>query len=226
MKLKKVISAAALLFMLMTIPYVSAAAQSNSESKLLSLRIDNLELEAQNIHMLLSRFSEKTGIPVGLEVSTTDDLSISKSFKLQIERGTLADVLNAIVMQDPVYKWRIREGVVNILPQESYRDPLLKELVNADLEKFSIKRGLGKFGFRLNLSTATAVKTVLDRYRVVQDNQSFMSRDFTSLGHNYELEVTHISVLDLLNRVIRESQTKYWIMQRYGEHRQFFVVNL
>jgi hypothetical protein len=191
-----------------------------------NLRIDNLRLEAQNIHLVLSQLSEKTSIPIGLEVSLKDDLSVRKQFQIQIDHGTLVDVLEAIVKQDPVYTWTIREGVVNILPQECCRDPFLQELLSVGLEKFSIKRGLGKLGFRLKLSADPAVKTLLDRYRVVEDNQSFMSRDLTPLGRNYELEVRDVSVVELLNRVVRESQTKYWIMQRYGEHRQFFVVNL
>ncbi|HKU78084.1 MAG TPA: hypothetical protein VJR02_29480 [Pyrinomonadaceae bacterium] len=71
----------------------------------------------------------------------------------------------------------------------------MKELLNTKLEKFSIKQGLGKLGFRLSLSDDQTVKALLDRYRVIQDNQSFMSRDFTPLGRNYELEVANVSVV-------------------------------
>ena len=229
MKPRKVFAAAVLFLALTSLMCVSAQAQQaqpQSESKLLSLRVNNLKLEAQNLHMLLVQLSEKASIPVGFEVSPKDDLSLTKRFKVQIEHGMLTDVLDAIVLQDPVYTWRIRDGVVNIFPQECCRDPLLKELLSTKLEKFSIKRGLGKIGFRLNLSNHQAVKALLDRFRVVQDNQTFMSRDVTPLGRNYELKVADVTVGELLNRVIRESQTKYWITQRYGEHRQFFVVNL
>jgi hypothetical protein len=72
--------------------------------------------------MLLVQLSEKTSIPIGFEVSSKDDLSVVQTFKVQIEHGMLTDVLDAIVLQDPVYTWRIRDGVVNVLPQECCRD--------------------------------------------------------------------------------------------------------
>lgn len=148
MKPRKVFTAAMLFLVLINIICGSAQAhaQAQIKSQLLRLRIDNLKLEAQNLHMLLLQFSEKTSIPVGFEVSPKDDLSLTKRFKIQIEHGMLTEVLEAIVLQDPVYTWRIRDGVVNIFPQECCRDPLLKELLNTELEKFSIKRGEGKLG--------------------------------------------------------------------------------
>ena len=167
MKPRKMFPAAILFLVLTSIMCGSAQAQAKAQaqikSKILSLRIDNLKLEAQNLHMLLLQFSEKTSIPVGFEVSPKDDLSLTKRFKIQIEHGMLTEVLEAIVLQDPVYTWRIRDGVVNIFPQECCRDPLLKELLNTEIEKFSIKRGLGKLGFRLNLTDDQAVKALLDR---------------------------------------------------------------
>lgn len=228
MKLLRGAVAVALFLILTGTTSVSAQqdSQSQIESNLLNLRIDNLRLEAQNIHLALSQLSEKTSIPIGLEVSLKDDLSIRKQYRIRIDHGTLVDVLEAIVKQDPDYRWSIREGVVNIFPQECCRDPFLQEILSAGVERFSIKKGLGKLGFRLKLSADPAVKTLLDRYRVLADNQSFLSRDLTPLGRNYELEVRKVSVVELLNRVVRESQTKYWIMQRYGKDRQFFVVNL
>lgn len=166
MKPREVFTAVMLFLVLTSIVYGSAQAQAQAQikSELLSTRIDNLKLEAQNLHMLLLQLSEKTSIPVGFEVSPRDNLSLTKKFKIQIEHGMLTEVLEAIVLQDPVYTWRVEDGVLNIFPQECCRDPLLKELLNTKLEKFSIKRGLGKLGFRLNLSDGQAVKALLDRY--------------------------------------------------------------
>src|ERR1044072_4758705 len=132
MKLLRGAAAVALFLILTGTTWTSAQQRSQSqiESNLLNLRIDNLSLEAQNIHLVLSQLSEKTNIPIGLEVSPKDDLSARKQFRIQIDHGTLVDVPEAIVKQDPVYTWSIREGVINIFPQECCRDPFLQELLS------------------------------------------------------------------------------------------------
>ncbi|HKU78085.1 MAG TPA: hypothetical protein VJR02_29485 [Pyrinomonadaceae bacterium] len=85
MNLGKVFTAVMLSLVLTSIMYGSAQAQAQIKSELLSTRIDNLKLEAQNLHMLLLQLSEKTSIPVGFEVSPKDNLSLTKRFKIQIE---------------------------------------------------------------------------------------------------------------------------------------------
>lgn len=191
-----------------------------------SMTIDNLELEASNIHMLLSELSDLKKVPIGVEISPQDDLLRKKTMRLQIKHGTLADVLNSIVKQNPLYTWKIQDQVVNVLPVEASRDPLLRNVLEAKLEKFSIQRGMTRFSLRQTLITLPAINMILTQYNVVAENQSFMSRDFDPLGRGYGLEAANVSVSALLNQVVRESQTKYWIIQRYGNRKQYFVLTL
>jgi hypothetical protein len=214
-----------MLIILTDIAGATQASRGNSQD-LLNMPIDNLELEAANIGLLLSEFSARKKVPIGLEVSPQDDLSQTNIIRLQIKRGTLADVLTSIVKQNPLYTWKIQDNVVNVLPVEANRDPVLRDLLETRLEKFSIARGLSRFSLRQALSTTPAIKRILTQHQVVPDNQSFMSRDFVPLGPKYELEASNVSVSALLNQVVRESQTKYWIMLRYGTTRQYFVLNL
>lgn len=196
-----------------------------NNQELLNMPIENLELKAANIGLLLSDLSTQKNLPIGLEVSPQDDLSQTKTIRVRIKRGTLADVLTSIVKQNPLYTWKIQDGVINVLPVEANRDPLLREVLETRLEKFSMERGMGKFYVRQTLSTTPAIKTILTQHKVVADN-SALSRDFTPLGRGYELEASNITVFSLLNRIVRESQTKYWIVQRYGDRRQYFILTL
>jgi hypothetical protein len=197
-----------------------------STQDLLSTPIDNLELEGANIHLLLEKVSDQKRIPIGLEVSPYDDLSQTKTIRLQIKHGTLTDALNSIVKQNPLYSWKIKDEVVNILPVEAKRDALLRDVLETKLEKFSIQRGMTRFTLRQTLSTIPAITTILTDHHVVPYMQSFMSRDFAPLGREYGLETSNVSVSTLLNQVIRDSHTKYWIVLRYGDRKQYFVLNL
>jgi|SRR5829696_1994197 len=197
-----------------------------ADQDLLSMTIDNLELKASNIHLLLSELSDQKKIPIGVEVSPQDDLSRKKTIRLQIEHGTLGDALNSIVKQNPLYTWKIQDEVVNVFPVETKRDPLLRDVLETKLGKFSIPRGMTRFDLRQTLGKVPEIKTLLTQHKVVPENQSFMSRDFVPLGRGYGLEVSNVSVSVLLNQVVRESQTKYWIVLRYGDRKQYFVLNL
>jgi hypothetical protein len=199
---------------------------SGGSQDLLSMPIDNLELEAANIGLLLSEFASKKKVPIGFEVSPEDDLLQTKPMRLQIKNATLADVLNSIVKQNPLYTWKIQDEVVNVFPVEAKRDPLLRDVLEMKLGKFSIPRGMTRFDLRQSLGKVPAIKTLLTEHKVVPENQSFMSRDFVPLGQGYGLEVSNVSVSALLNQVVRDSQTKYWIVLRYGDSKQYFVLNL
>lgn len=147
-------------------------------------RIENLELEADNIHLLLLKLSNEKGIPIGLEVSSEEDLSQTRPIHVQIKQGTLADVLNSIVAQNPLYTWRIQDQVVNVIPLEANRDQLLRSVLEKRLEKFSIARGTSRFTLRQTLSNAREIRAILDRDGVVPVNQSFKSRDSYPLGNS------------------------------------------
>jgi len=53
---------------------------------LIDTQIDSLDIRASNIHLMLSRLSAATKIPVGLEVSPNDDLLVNRDMKLQIQK--------------------------------------------------------------------------------------------------------------------------------------------
>lgn len=190
------------------------------------MTIENLELKASNIVLLLSEMATQKKIPIGLEVSPADDLTQTKTIRLQIKHGTLADALNSIVKQNPLYTWRIQDEVVNVFPVESNRDSFLRDVLETKLAKFSIQRGVSRLSVRQSLTAAPAIKTVLTQHNVFPDHQSFMSRDVAPLGREYDLDASNISVSALLNQIVRESQTKFWIVLRYGDKRRYFVLNL
>ena len=188
--------------------------------------INNLDLKASNIHLMLSRLSAETKIPIGLEVSPNDNLSIDRNMKLQIQKGTLRIALDLIVKQNPLYTWKIQDGVVNVFPTDVNRDHLISAVLETKLQRFAVQPGMSRFLLRQTVTARPEVKSVLDQENVHPENQSFMSRDFDSLGRNFSLELTNVSVIELLNRVIRDSPTKYWIVLRQGERKEYFVLNL
>jgi len=193
---------------------------------LIDRSIDSLDLKAANIHLMLSRLSAATQIPIGLEVSPNDDLLIDRAMKLEIQKGTLRTALDSIVKQNPLYTWKIQNEVVNVLPTDPNRDHLIRAVLETKLERFAIQPRMSRFALRQTVTAMPEVNSILAQANVHPENQTFMSRDFDPLGRNFSLEVFNISVTDLLNRVIRDSQTNYWVVVRQGERREYFILNL
>jgi len=175
---------------------------------------------------MLSRLSAATRIPIGLEVSPNDDLLFDREMKLHIQKATVRTALDSIVKQNPLYTWRIINGVVNVFPTDANRDHLIRAVLETKLERFAIERGMSRFALRQNVTALSEVKSVLAKENVHPENQSFMSRDFNPLGRNFSLQVSNVSVSELLNRVIRDSQTNNWVVVRKGERKEYFVLNL
>ena len=183
-------------------------------------------MQADNIGLLLSRFSDRFDIPIGFEVATDDDLSITRSITIDTKDSTVQEVLNSVVSQNPIYTWELRDDVINVFPRERNRDVLLKEVLETRLQEISFDKQTTRFSLRQALCENAAVMKILNLHNVRPANETFTSRDFGKLGRDFAFAASNVSVAAVLNGVIRDSQTKYWVIMRYGDKKQYLVLNL
>src|SRR5687768_7938468 len=101
----KIFGLSMLLVLSFTVTSFAQSAARSREEKSVDLAVTDLQIEATNINMLLSKIAYQYGVPISLEVATDDDLVKSKQLKVQVKKGTLADVLHSIVKQKPSYTW-------------------------------------------------------------------------------------------------------------------------
>lgn len=227
--MKKLVSGASVVIVIVLVGTYAFTLRSFAQDKrreILYLPVRNVHLRAANIGLILSRLSDQHNIPIGFEVATDDDLSITRSITIDIKEGTVEEVLNAIVNQNQIYVWEIRDDVVNVFPRERNRDGLLKEILETRLERISIDKHTSRFNLRQKLCESAAVTKILSHHNVIPDNETFTSRDFGKVGRDFSFVAENISVVTIMNNVIRSSQTKYWIIMRYGDKKQYLVLNL
>ncbi len=210
--------------------FLSHAFQSESvankmQESLVNRSLGNVNFKQSNVPLLLSEIAYKYNIPIGIEVSPDDDLLKDRNIIVQINGGTLKDVLDTIIKQNSLYSWDIEDGVVNVFPR-SNREPLLTAILEAQIESFSIEKKTGRFKFREELTERPEVKNILDAYGVTADNQVYIMRDVMPLGKSFSLNVSNMKVKLILNRVIKESETKCWIINRDGDRKQYLLLNL
>jgi len=203
---------------------VDSLAQDTRE-ELLRLPVKNVQMHADNIGLILSRVADQYNVPIGFEVATDDDLSITRTITIDMKDGTIQEVLKSIVDQNPIYKWEIRDDVINVFPRERNRDVLLKEVLETRLDHVSINKQTTRFTLKQTLCENAAVMKILNVYTVTPANETFGSRDLGKVGRDFSFIASNVSVASVLNRVIQNSQTKYWTIMRYGDRKQYLVLN-
>src|SRR6185369_9362300 len=99
---------------------------SKRNSDLATRLIKNVALEGQLWH-LLTRLSLNYDIPIGVEISSNEQLS--NNYRVELSEGMIADLMGQIIKQNEQYDWLIENGVVNIFPRDKYRNAFLAELL-------------------------------------------------------------------------------------------------
>lgn len=206
--------------------FTATSISRSVDEDLLHSRLRNLHIHGKNIHLILSTISDQNKIPIGLEVSLVDNLAMSKNITIDINDDTLEDVLNSIISQYPIYSWEIRDHVVNVFPKEPHRDFVLKKVLDTKLDSISIQKETRRLTLREMLCKNENVMKILDANAITPANESFTARDFGNVGRDFSFEASNVSVAAVLNRVIRDSQTKYWIIFRDGDRKQYLVLNI
>ena len=194
-------------------------------NKELDIPVTDLNIEAQNIHLLLSKIAYLYSVPISLEVAIDDELSKSKHLKIQIKTGTLANVLDSIVRQKRSYTWEVSEHTIRIFPKSQFRDPLLAVLLDLRIAHLATSKPIVKFTFRQQLTQQPELKRLLESYGVTASIEAFSGYYFRPFGRDFSLDLENVSVRSILDYVIKNSETKYWFINRYGKNREYLLIN-
>lgn len=171
--------------------------------------IKNVALEGK-FSNLLTRLSLDYDIPLGLEISSDEQLS--NHYKVELSEGTVADLMSQIVSQNGQYDWIIENGVVNIFPRDKYRDTFLAELLTVRIGSFAVDKNSDCLKLQNDLVKAPEIKAVIDAHGM-QTGINFSGAYIPRLGQQFSLKVSDITLKALLNQIIRESPlARTWII--------------
>jgi len=187
--------------------------------------VTDLRLEGKTINQALAEVAYKYSVPISLEAATNEDFSKSKRVTVQVTKGRIADVLDSIVRQNPAYTWKASETSIRVFPRSEFRDPLLQTLLELRISRFILPKRSAKLTFRQTLSGRPELKNLLADYAVSSSIEVFSPHDIAPFGNDFSLDVENATVRSILDKVITDSPTKYWFINRDGEHRQYLMIN-
>lgn len=207
---------------------------SQDKNSTLDQRI-NIDLSNTTMLFVLNKLAFEYRIPIGLEWATNHRQNLSESMSFEdgnirwksksiiIKPGTLEEILNSLIKQEPEYKWEFNDGAVNIFPVK-LRDDFLEKLLNTKVENFSPEKGIDKFKIRDDIIEMPVVKDLL-----ASENVQLLKRDYPNSNYLFpdneiSISISNTDIKGILNKIVRTTIHKIWIIERIGKNKENLLV--
>lgn len=188
--------------------------QSN-ENDLLHQKIEVHFTDATLLYVL-NKLAAIQGIPIGLEKSATEEYKAK--LNIDVENGTLKEVLNAIIQQEPAYKWEVIDGVINFTPTAK-RYSFVAILLDTSVNCFAPVKGISKFGIRDTITNLPEVRSLLTANNIgVERFMDYPYRESIYANSKVNLNMSNTTVRGILNKVVKDSEHKIWVVEMSGRH--------
>lgn len=174
-----------------------------------------LHLNRGTLLQALSTLSVEQRVPIGFEPA----LGHKHEYHLNVdaENISLPAVLDKIVEQEPDYKWEVKDGVINFIPTKS-RDGFVEKLLNTRIQRFNPPKILAPSQIRDAIIDLPEVVELLKANNITASHYGYFYRQPSGYTHaTVDLRTSNTDVRGVLNKVIRESEHKMWIVSRSGE---------
>lgn len=191
------------------------------ESGIGGKRID-LNLTNATLLEVTSKLAVFYQIPIGVELRNDSRKKLQQN--INIKSGSLNEVLDSLISQNPDYKWEMYDNVVNISPANS-RDKFLEDLLETQITKFVLKREIDKFEIRDSIVDLPEIKNLLKLNNVESLNRSYPYNPKFNLNDRIDLSILNTTVRGVLNKVVINSENKIWVVERIGENKEFLLVS-
>lgn len=187
--------------------YPRASARPAPAQDVLGRRM-TLHLSKATLSLALGTLSVEHRVPIGIERSTahSDDEKLNLDFK----GGTLKEVLDSITRQEPLYRWELVDGVVNFVPKRD-RDPFIEAFLSTPVNHFNPGKWTSIFQVRNAIGDIPEAKRMLEANRkTLYKYGDYVKHPSIYSKKDVDLGISHTTVRGVLNRVIRESEHKFW----------------
>jgi len=187
-------------------------AGARSESPL-DRRVKNYSAKATDFIHALNLVSEQLGIRFGIEI---DKLPATGAVSVYVAKGTVADVLGALMKYAPGYRWVHADGVIDVLPADGGSSLLGVQVVRFDVSNATPDQ------IRSTLMSLPEVKAWLVQNDMREHSflQPFLSSS-ASGATSVSVHLSNVTVKTLLNLVIQQPGLHAWSFVQYGDRRQY-----
>jgi hypothetical protein len=198
------------------------AAPGSAQSQTDEVLTQRLDLHINNGTLLqaLTTLAVEKRVPIGFEPSLAH--KDGNVLTINVDGATLRDVLELIAHQVPAYKWEVKDGAVNFIP-ESSRDEIVERLLATPISNFVSQSGLNKFALRDVITNLPEVRSLLKSEGLTATRTGYYYRQQTP-SRATDLSISNTDLRGVLNKVVRDSEHKMWVVVRSGPKREFLNI--
>ena len=182
---------------------------SAADKDFLEQRID-WNMANPNLYAACAILAAK-GVPIGIE--DIADATASKYNKIvHLESGTLKEIMNSLIKQEPNFAWEVQDGVVNVYPVRA-RDGILQAFLETRFKSFSAKKETGRKQIAETIYRAGEINAFLNSRKIKLT--VFNRNDLYVADAIEDLNVSDTNLRNLLNRIVKDrSDSNQWLIQR------------
>jgi hypothetical protein len=182
----------------------------------LSCRV-TLVANGATIDKLLSMLSLQAQVRIGFEEVSAGDFGGAKLINVAIRQEPLKDALNAIVVADDRYDWRLVDSIINVMPKR--KDACISDVVISNFSVHDV--AIGDMPFAL-LETPELKDRLVElglRYAEYKEKA-----DEPRLQVRITLSRVNWTVKDILNDLLRTGSIRNWAIIKYGDRRDYVAI--
>jgi len=159
---------------------------------------------------VLNKLSSNYRIPIGLQYSTDNT---NANLTIDVASATLVEVLGLIVKQEPMYRWEVRDGVINFVPVQNQNE-FFDKFLNTRVRRFAPEQGINKFEVRNRLADLPEVRNLLEANKIRIMRLSDYPYSTKSIYSNDQVDfaISDTDVRGVLNKIVRDGEYKLWVL--------------
>ncbi len=172
----------------------------------------------------LNKLAIDERIPIGIELKNRNHEGKSVVLNLDIKKIKLRELLALMVQQDRSYSWEVSADVINFTPVQD-RDPFLAKVLATNIASFRPGSGRDKLQLRNAITELPELGKLLEAHKVSALNFGSSLTDRIAFPANVDLNCADTDVRGILNRIVRESNSKVWVLGWDSDKKDVIYLN-
>jgi len=192
-----------------------------SSEQPLSRKVNSFQLADSSLSIALQRLAKTSHLLVGFDSLPETDTQPASTFSVNVQDGTVREVLDALTNSDPRYIWTTSGQMIDVHPAKG-RDTLSQIVIRH---------------FKVDLVTRDQALEALVRSPEIQAElrqKRIKRREFNSFPGDlaaenlprFSLDLRDLTMREILNAIAKASDSTFWVLVKYGDQNQYLSVKM
>lgn len=185
----------------------------------LAQQVINYQDSGHDFATTVTRLADKYGLRIGIDTEIPPQNHL---ISVEVPKGTVADVLDRILEQEPRYKWAVVGSVVNIEPRQNGNS-----ILDVRVRAFRVSH-TDALGLREAIVSCPEVKKWLSDNHLVEQTPTAIIMA-VGKGHSLpklSLSLRGASLRVILNSIVRSEGFRSWGVGRWGENSEYVSIGV